>query len=471
MSSQEIAFLGAQEIREQIQQGALTSESVVEALIDRIRNVDAPDSATALRSILAINPDALDQARACDAHASDAPLHGVPVLVKDNIEAVGLPGTAGSIALAGRTVTVDAPLVARLRAAGAVILAATNLSEWANIRSTKSTSGWSAVGGLVRNPWGLDRSSGGSSSGSGAAVAAGLAPLAVGTETDGSITCPASLNGVIGIKPTVGTVSTRGVVPISSSQDSPGPMARSMSDAALMLEVLSGKTGFVAAATQEISGLRVGIADQWFTHHEGTDNAVGEAIAAMGWSQASSFAAVPEEIHHDERTVLLAELHDELGQFLQERPGLQVQSLADVVEFNKRHAEVELQHFGQELFEEALQIGGKGEQYRQARARCVDWSSAQFAEAFSQFDLLVAPAYGPAWRSDFALGHAEALGGAVTTPAALLGLPIVTVPVALVDGLPVALALVGPAGSEERLIAAGAAVERLAAFSYRPSAL
>lgn len=471
MANAEIAYLGAQEVRAGIASGDFTSEEVVTALIDRIQRIDTPDSSIALRSVLALNQEAIDHARTCDRNQSTGPLHGVPVLIKDNIEAVGLPGTAGSAALAGRTVEIDAPLVARLRAAGSVILGATNLSEWANIRSSKSTSGWSAVGGLVRNPWDLERSSGGSSSGSGAAVAAGLAPLAVGTETDGSITCPAALNGAVGIKPTVGTVSTRGVVPISSSQDSPGPMARSVADAALLLEVLSGKSGMVAASSVDIAGLRVGIADHWFTSHEETDAAMGEVISAMGWNQSASIAAVPENIHSDEVTVLLADLHDELDEFLKERPGLRVQSLQDVVAFNRDHADLELKYFDQDLFEKALEIGGKTAAYQDARARCVQWASEQFAAAWDQFDLLVAPAYGPAWKSDFSKGHSEALGGSVTSPAALLGLPIATVPVALVGGLPVALALVGPAGSEAQLIAAAAAVERLAAFSYRPTAV
>jgi amidase len=236
-------WLGAEQARDLIASGEISSVELTQALIERVRAIDAPGTATALRSVLALNPHALDEAAAADAGQTQGALRGVPVLVKDNIDCVGLPGTAGSSALAGRKIAVDAPLVARLRAAGAVILGASNLSEWANIRSSTSTSGWSAVGGLVRNPWGLQRSAGGSSSGSGAAVAAGLAPLAVGTETDGSITCPASLNGVVGIKPTVGTVSTERVIPISSSQDSPGPLARSVADAALMLEVLSGRSG------------------------------------------------------------------------------------------------------------------------------------------------------------------------------------------------------------------------------------
>jgi amidase len=218
--------------------GTTTSVEVVAALLARIASIDAPGTDVELRSILALAPDALDQARAADSARARGDqrsgLHGVPIVVKDNVEALGLPGTAGATSLAGRAVRRDAPLVARLREAGMVVLAATNLSQWANIRSSRSTSGWSAVGGLTVNPYRLDRSAGGSSSGSGAAVAARLSPLAVGTETDGSITCPCSLNGLAGLKPAVGAIPTAGVVPISASQDSPGPMARTVADVALL---------------------------------------------------------------------------------------------------------------------------------------------------------------------------------------------------------------------------------------------
>ncbi|MHB1212071.1 MAG: amidase family protein, partial [Candidatus Nanopelagicales bacterium] len=234
-----VASLGVSALRAALAGGDLTSRSLVASLIDRTAAIDAPGTAIELRAVLGLSASASDEAERRDRERAEArrqgadlgPLHGIPVLVKDNIEAVGLPGTAGSLALAGRPVATDAPLVARLREAGAVIVGATNLSEWANIRSPRSTSGWSAVGGLTGNPWALDHSAGGSSSGSGAAVAAGLAPLAVGTETNGSITCPAALNGVVGIKPTVGSVSTTGVVPVSLTQDVPGPLARSVADA------------------------------------------------------------------------------------------------------------------------------------------------------------------------------------------------------------------------------------------------
>ncbi|MGA2970787.1 MAG: amidase family protein, partial [Acidimicrobiales bacterium] len=222
-SNLELCNLTARELVALLESGETTSVQIVTALLERIALIDAPDTAIALRSVLAVAPDALESARRCDTERMQGTirsrLHGVPILVKDNVEIVGLPGTAGSTSLVGRPVTKDAPLVSRLRAAGLIVLGSTNLSQWANMRSPFSTSGWSAVGGLTSNPFRLDRCAGGSSSGSGAALAARLAPLAVGTETDGSITCPASLKGVAGIKPAVGTVPSEGVIPISASQD------------------------------------------------------------------------------------------------------------------------------------------------------------------------------------------------------------------------------------------------------------
>ena len=244
-ASSDLADLDLSGLRSALDDGSMTSAGLVDALVARIEAVDSPGSATALQAVLRVAADAGAVARQRDDERAvgrvRGVLHGVPVLIKDNIEAVGLPGSAGSLALADRAVTADAPLVTRLKEAGAVILGATNLSEWANFRSPHSTSGWSALGGLTGNPWALDRSAGGSSAGSGAAVAAGLAPVAVGTETNGSITCPAALNGVVGLKPTVGSVSAVGVVPISASQDVPGPLARSVRDAALVYEVMSGR--------------------------------------------------------------------------------------------------------------------------------------------------------------------------------------------------------------------------------------
>ena len=243
----------------------MSSREQVEVALNKIQEID--QSGYTLKSILAIRSEALADADAYDKAGKELPLAGQPIVIKDNIEAVGLPATAGSLALADAPVLSDSPLVARLKEAGAIIVGATNLSEWANIRSTKSTSGWSAVGGLTANPWIHSHSAGGSSSGSGAAVAAGLVTMAVGSETDGSITCPASLNGCVGIKPTVGSVPREQMIPISASQDSPGPMAQTVKDAALLLEVMTGQTGFLTALDQ-LDGLRIGVVKSWITSNE-----------------------------------------------------------------------------------------------------------------------------------------------------------------------------------------------------------
>ena len=253
-------------VAEELREGRATSRDVTALLLARIDAVDAPGTPTALRAILALAPDARAEAAVRDAEQRSGgglgPLHGVPVLIKDNIEAVGLPATAGSTALAGRTVGRDSPVAARLRAAGAVILGSTNLSEWANFRSPHSTSGWSGVGGLTGNPWALDRSAGGSSSGSGAAVAAGLAFAAIGTETNGSITCPAALNGVVGLKPSVGSVPSTGIVPVSLTQDVAGPLARTVRDAAVVYEAISGRVDCVPACGPGAAGrVRAGVVE------------------------------------------------------------------------------------------------------------------------------------------------------------------------------------------------------------------
>src|ERR1039458_3172638 len=275
----------AVELARRLADGSTTSQAVTEALLVRITAIDGPDTAVALRSVLAVAPDAMAAAAGADADrakgAVRSALHGVPVVIKDNIEAIGLPGTAGATSLANRPVREDAPLVRRLRDAGMVVLAATNLSEWANLRSARSTSGWSAVGGLTTNPYRLDRSAGGSSSGSGAAVAAGLSPLSVGTETDGSITCPASLNGVVGLKPAVGTIPAAKVVPLSASQDSPGPMARSVADVAALYEVLAAVGGVQDRVAAGCEGLRVGAAASVLTGHTRTDALFAEAIRLL----------------------------------------------------------------------------------------------------------------------------------------------------------------------------------------------
>ena len=310
-----------------VRAGLTTPAALLAEALERIEAIDT--TGYELNSILAIAQQS-GEAR----FDINSPLAGLPIVIKDNIEAVGLPGTAGSTALLDHMVVQDSLLTKRLRAAGANIIASTNLSEWANIRSTHSTSGWSAVGGLTANPWIHAHSAGGSSSGSGAAIAAGLVSLAVGTETDGSIICPASLNGCVGIKPTVGRVPTAGIVPISSSQDSPGPMARSVKDAALLLEIMSATTGLVAA-TDDSRSLRLGVVRSWLTGHSATDaifDAVLSKLSIAGMQLVEVHIDAPsEDIGNDEYEVLLHELYDDLGAYLTVRADTTLKSLVDVV--------------------------------------------------------------------------------------------------------------------------------------------
>lgn len=442
--------------------------SVADALA-RYREIDPPDTPVGLRSVIAIDIEA--EARTARVATSDGPLAGVPVLVKDNIEAEGLPCTAGSRALVDVPVAQDALIVSRLREAGAVIIGAANLSEWANIRSEHSSSGWSAVGGLVANPWALDRSAGGSSSGSGAAVAAGIVPMAVGTETDGSITCPAALNGVVGVKPTVGLVPTSGIVPVSSSQDTPGPLARSVDEAAMMLAVVADDPALLERIRAiDVASLRIGVVDAWRTDHPDTDALFDETVASVrslfSRVTTSSIVSTPEDVASDEFSVLTHELKSDLDAYLARRCATGgPRSLLDVIEFNRIHAAEELLHFGQDIFERAATSRGRvTPEYVAARARNLDWIRTNIEPAFIDHDILIAPAYAPAWKTDFVLGHPSA-GGHVTSPAAIAGWPIVTLPMGLVAGLPVALSLVGSARSEDRLLAAARAIERHLAVS------
>jgi amidase len=387
------------------------------------------------------------------------------VLIKDNIEAIGLPATAGSLALAGRTVTADATLVTRLRRAGAVVLGSTNLSEWANIRSPQSSSGWSAVGGLTRNPWQPRYSAGGSSAGSGAALAAGLAPLTVGTETDGSIICPASLNGVVGIKPTVGVISTRGVVPISASQDSPGPMARSVADAAALLDVLADLD--TSSAVHDTGPLRVGVVRQWVS--EPAAAVFESALSLMsraGLALVEVDVPAPDDtVGADELTVLLCELLADLDDYLSTRQGEGVRSLADVVAFNHQHSDAELTHFGQEFLERALASGGRGDAFHQARARNVDWAINQvLSPALHNVDVLVGCPYGPAWPITLGAGDDFRHATWMTQAPAVAGWPIGCLPMGMVDAdgvsLPVGIGVAARAHDEVGLVRAMAAIER-----------
>lgn len=463
--------------------GKVTSERLVEAYVARIDAVDR--SGPTLRSVIALNPHALADARRADADRRAGrrlgPLQGVPILLKDNIESADdTATTAGSLALKDNVTGRDAPLVRRLTDAGAIILGKTNLSEWANIRSSGSISGWSAVGGLTKNPYALDRNTCGSSSGTGAAIAASLAAAGVGTETDGSITCPSSLNGLVGLKPTVGLVSRTHVVPISHSQDTPGPMARSVEDTAIMLEAMAGsdatdpataaadahKADYVAALKgASLKGKRLGVLG--YASLSPRVNAVfADAVGKLKGAGAEVIEIddfkPPEDLQAQEQTVLLTELKADLNAYLASTPAsVKTRTLADVIAFNKATPR-ELVLFGQELFEQAEATKGLADPvYVKARADALRAAGPQGIDkliAAHRLDALIAPSYGPAWRIDIAAGDRGA--GRSSTLAAIAGYPHLTVPMGDVKGLPIGLSFIGPAWSEAKLLALGYAFEQ-----------
>ena len=432
-------------------------------------------------AVIAVDPTAIEQARRIDTAGITGPLAGQPVLIKDNIETAGpLPTTAGSLALADNVTNRDAPLVARLRAAGAVILGKTNLSEWANIRSNNSISGWSAVGGQVRNPWALDRNACGSSSGSGAAVAAGIVRLAIGTETDGSITCPAAINGIVGLKPTVGLVSRTHVVPISHSQDTPGPMTATVREAAALLTAIAGSDPADAATAEAdrrkadyaaqleanaLRGQRIGV--MRFAAGFGTDAAFETALAVLrerGAILVDIKAFDDEGIGRNEFTVLLTELKVGLAKYLQGSPApIRVRTLADVIAFNQAHMTREMPLFGQETFERAEKTKGLDDpaykKARQASFRAAGPNGIDKLLKDHRVVALVGPTMPPAWKIDAVNGD-QISGGGAGGLAAVAGYPHLTVPMGLVKGLPVGLSFLGPKWSEARILSLGYAYEQ-----------
>jgi amidase len=468
--------------------GALTSRQVTLWSLARIAALD--DAGPTLNAVVATNPDALAIADERDAERRAGrvrgPLHGIPVLVKDNIDTGdGMPTTAGSLALTGTGAPRDADVVRRLREAGAVILGKTNLSEWANIRSPRSSSGWSAVGGQTRNPYVLDRSPCGSSSGSGAAVAAALAVAAVGTETDGSILCPASVNGIVGFKPTVGLVSQRGIVPIAHSQDTAGPMTRTVADAAILLDAMSdageGSPGRFRAAIDGASlrGRRIGIV----RNHGGgpvSEPVLDLAVAtlrAQGAEIIDPVALRPsEEYSADELDVLLYELKADLAAYFRQRGTTTIASLADVIAFNEREAALELRWFGQEFFIAAERKGGlETPEYRDKAARIRRLAGAEGIDAAlaeHRLDALVAVTCGPAWVIDLVHGDSPSVECS-TTAAAVAGYPSVSVPAAFVHGLPVGVSFFAGAGRDADLLGIAHAFEQAHAArrppAYRPT--
>jgi amidase len=473
------------ELQRALTSGKVTSKGLVAQYLARIRSIDR--AGPRINAVIELNPDALAIAIALDRerklNGARGPLHGIPVLLKDNIATADrMQTTAGSLALVGARPPRDSFVAARLREAGAVILGKTNLSEWANLRSTRSTSGWSARGGLTRNPYALDRNTSGSSSGSGAAVAAGLAPLAVGTETDGSIVSPASIMGIVGIKPTVGLVSRAGVIPIAHSQDTAGPMALSVADAAALLTAMAGsdpRDGATREASARaidytrvldpnaLQGARLGLVRG---KPGGRNDLVAVQIAkavAVLRARGATIVDIPElsdtgKINEPELEVLLYELKADLNAYLLEyAPGAQVRTLADVIAFNDKHKAKEMPYFGQEYLIRAEARGGlESKEYLDALAESRGLARAAIDKVLGEnrLDALIAPTGSTAWLTDFVNGDAE--GDSFSTPAAVAGYPHITVPAGFVRGLPCGISFVGAAWSEPRLIALAFAFEQ-----------
>ncbi len=474
-------------LQEGMASGKYTALSLAEAYLARIAALDK--AGPGVNSLIEINPDALDIARALDeerrVQGPRGPLHGIPVLIKDNIDTADrMATTAGSLALAGAPAPArDAEVARRLHAAGAVILGKTNLSEWANFRSSHSISGWSGRGGQTRNPYALDRNACGSSTGSGAAVSANFAALAVGTETDGSIVCPSSNNGVVGIKPTVGLVSRSGIVPISHSQDTAGPMARTVADAAILLGVLAGpdaRDGATAALAGKpapdytrfldpagLRGARIGVVRKLFGFNERVDALIAGSLEAMKGAGATMVDPVDipntRRVDAAEFDVLLYEFKADLNAYLATRgPDCPCRTLKELIAWNEQHRDREMPYFGQDVFEKAEACGPlTSPAYQKALKQCRTYSRQKGIDAVMdkyRLDALVAPTSGIPWLTD-PLNGDHFTGGCSTLPA-VAGYPHVTVPAGFIAGLPVGVSFFGRAFSEGVLIRLAYAFEQ-----------
>jgi amidase len=485
------------DLQRRMASGPLTARRLTSEYLARIAALDR--QGPALHHVIETNPDALAIADALDAErrtrGARGPLHGIPVLLKDNVDTADRnTTTAGSLALAGSVPPRDATVARKLREAGAVLLGKANLSEWANIRSNHSSSGWSARGGQAKNPYVLDRNPCGSSSGSAAAVAANLCALAVGTETDGSIVCPSSANGIVGLKPTLGLVSRAGIIPIAHSQDTAGPMARTVRDAALLLGALVGADDRDPASAEAaghlsadytgvldadgLRGARLGVVRKAFGFHPGVDRLMEEALAEMVRRGAVLVdpADVPHAGEYDESEleVLLFELKADLAAYLQSLgPRAPVKTLADVIAFNEAHRAEELRYFGQELFLKAEEKGPlTTPAYRDALEKNRRLARAEGIDAVMdqhRLDALVAPTGGPAWVTDLVNG--DHFSGGSSTPAAVAGYPNINVPAGEVFGLPVGISFFGRAWSEPTLLKLAYAYEQATRLRRPPKML
>jgi amidase len=493
----ELEELAISDLQRGMESGQLSARSIAERYLERIEAVDR--QGPSLRAILETNPEALEIADELDRERKQGrvrgPVHGIPVLLKDNIATADrMTTTAGSYALEGCIPPQDSFVAAGLREAGAVLLAKTNLSEWANFRSDQSSSGWSGRGGQCRNPYILDRNPCGSSSGSGAAISANLGAVSLGTETDGSVVCPSNANGLVGIKPTLGLVSRSGIVPIAHSQDTAGPMTRTVTDGAILLGALIGidprdeatnasegkshndYTGFLDP--RGLEGARIGVARQLFGFHPKVDAALEEALAAIKDQGAElidpvEFADI-SEFGDAEYEVLLYEFKADLNRYLAELgEAAPVATLADIIRFNEEHASLELPFFGQEIFLKAEEKGDLSTpEYLEALEKCRRLSRDEGIDAVMdqhRLDAIVAPTGGPAWTTDLVNG--DHFGGSSSSLAAVAGYPNITVPAGFVHGLPIGLSFFGRAWSEPTLIAHAFAFEQATRIRRPPEFL
>lgn len=476
----ELAELSAVDLGRLLRRGEITSVELARMSLERIAALDFEK----LRSVIEVNPDALDIAARLDRERRSGrargPLHGLPVVVKDNIDTGDrMLTSAGSLAMTAAPAVRDASLVSAMRRAGLLLLGKANLSEWANFRSSRSSSGWSGRGRQTRNPYVLDRSPGGSSSGSGVVAAAGFAALSVGTETDGSITSPAAANGVVGLKPGVGVVDQSGIVPISFSQDAAGPMARTVTDAALLLGAMVTRPADYTRNLRKtaLQGRRLGVLRKPYTgYSEHTDRVYEDSLRALkelGAVLVEVEIANTEELRTPptaEYIVLKYEFKHGLNRYLKHRRGLPVRTLSDLIRWNRDHADVEMPYFQQEIFEQAEATTGlRAREYREARARALQLMRVDGIDRLLRehnLDALVAPGRAPAWTIDEIDGD-RGLGGS-SQPSAVAGYPIISVPAGWAHELPLALVFFAGPGSESRLLGFAYAFEQLVQMRRPP---
>jgi len=482
------------DLRVAMESGKATAKSITEAYLARIKAIDPK-----INSIIEVNPDAVAIAKALDSERKAGqvrgPLHGIPVVIKDNIDTADkMKTTAGSLALADSpTPEDDAGIVRQLRAMGAVILGKTNLSEWANFRSNSSSSGWSGRGGQTRNPYILDRNPCGSSSGTGAAIAASLATIGIGTETDGSIVCPSSICGIVGVKPTVGLVSRSGIIPIAHSQDTAGPMTRTVTDAAILLSALTGadtrdSATLVPGRKAErdytkfldrggLKGARLGVARDYWGRNEAVDKVLDEALEEMKKAGAEIFDVKFEgygKFGDDEYQVLLYEFKADLEKYLGERKAKH-KTLAELIKFNDENADREMPYFGQDIFHQAQEKGSlASDEYVQALKKCQLMSRDKGIDAAlsaNNLDAIIAPSNAPTWMIDLVNGDCgSGYVGSSQFPA-VSGYPNITVPFGIIKELPVGVSFMGGAWQEPKLFRIAYAFEQLTKGRRKPKYL